>query len=130
MKEKETQTRTDDGVAALLLALFPFRERVLFSLLVSSSIFFVSRARKGYTRTHTKAHKKVEPSGIEKLFFLCDYLGCEIQIQKKKALVFTFFSEVFTFCFDLKTKKKYTLTRVCEDDILSERACACTRSDD
>ena len=70
MKEKETQTRTDDGVAALLLALFPFRERVLFSLLVSSSIFFVSRARKGYTRTHTKAHKKVEPSGIEKLFFL------------------------------------------------------------
>ena len=65
MKEKETQTRTDDGVAALLLALFPFRERVLFSLLVSSSIFFVSARGKGYTRTHTKAHKKVEPKGLK-----------------------------------------------------------------
>ena len=61
---------------------------------------------------------------------MCDYLGCEIQIQKKKRVVFTFCFEVFTFCFDLKTKKKYTLTRVCEDDILSERPCAYTRSDD
>jgi hypothetical protein len=55
IKEKETQTRTDDGVAALLLALLPFRERVLFSLLVSSSIFFVPARAKG---VHTHTHKR------------------------------------------------------------------------
>jgi len=134
MKEKETQTRTDDGVAALLLALLPFRERVLFSLLVSSSIFFVpARARGTHAHTHKGAHENGAKAGIENSSFprkIAGYLGCEFQIQKKNVVVFTFCSEVFTFCFGFKTKKKYTLTRVCEDDILSERACAYTRSDD
>jgi len=87
MKEKETQTRTDDGVAALLLALLPFRERVLFSLLVSSSIFFVpARARGTHAHTHKGAHENGAKAGIENSSFprkIAGYLGCEFQIQKK-----------------------------------------------
>jgi hypothetical protein len=110
MKEKETQTRTDDGVAALLLALLPFRERVLFSLLVSSSIFFVpARARGTHAHTHKGAHENGAKAGIENSSFprkIAGYLGCENSKFKKKRCRVHFLLRSVHFLFWFKNEEK------------------------